>query len=431
MILMSSASVDFLISREINVSNSPLKRKFLLGISLCFNLGLLAFFKYWDWLLETLYLGYNGNSIIDLRAFKHNTTIPAGISFYTFETISYTIDIYRRKFKPTNSFIDYLSFISFFPHLVAGPILRASDLLPQLTRFRKKVASRIVENGLFLVFWGLFKKIVFADNLGHLVSRSKEQLWVPGAGFILAFAFMFQVYCDFSAYSDIARGCAKFFGIKIRRNFLTPYFCINPVDAFRRWHITLSTWIRDYVYIPLSKRRQSVIRSAFNLILTMVLVGLWHGAGTFFILWGLYYGAMLVAYRIIPIDKYLIKYLGSCGKFLAIFIMFCLVVFSYTLFWSKTNKEFISIAKSFFEMRYFITNFNAIPVAFYQLFYGAIIFILPIILTDAVGFKYKREFVDMYKFASLPTKIMLYLIMFYGCLFFASRGVYDFIYFQF
>lgn len=444
-LLFLASSVDFAVSRKLGdlnlelesvpenfQKNILLKRKILLIASLCFNFGLLAFFKYWNWIADSLYATHHGNVIFDLRQFKHSMAIPAGISFYTFETVSYTIDVYRRKLKPTNSFIGYLSFISFFPHLVAGPILRAHDLLPQLEKLRKKITSRVAESAFFLISWGLFKKVVFADNLGNLVDRSKETLDVPGAGLILVLAFAFQIYCDFSAYSDIARGTARLFGIKLKRNFLTPYFAINPSDFWQRWHITLSQWVRDYVYIPLGGNRCSKVRNVFNLLFTMFLMGLWHGAGKFFVLWGIYHGILLILYRILPIDQYLIKRLGNLwGKITSIAIMFTFTLFGWLLFWVKSTKDFEQIFQSARRVRYLITDFHLVPARFYELGWGLLLFTIPIIITEIIGFRYRREFVDMHRFLGVKTKTALYVGMFYLALFFGARGTYDFIYFQF
>lgn len=446
LLLFSSSFVDFFIGKKIakynEVSESivnklelehiNIKRKKLLTLSVCFNIGLLAFFKYWDWLVDILYITHNGEAILNLRPFKHHIDVPPGISFYTFQTLSYTIDIYRRQFSPKGNFADYLTFVAFFPQLIAGPIERAKDLLPQLARFRKRISSKVAESAFFLISWGLFKKIVFADNLGHLVEKCQENISTPGLGFILVFAFTFQIYCDFSAYSDIARGTARLFGIRLRRNFLTPYFATNPSDFWKRWHISLSQWVRDYVYIPLGGNRCNKTRNIVNLLFTMFLMGLWHGAGKFFVLWGIYHGILLIIYRVFPIDKSLITILGKLwGRLTSTLIMFLFTLFGWLLFFSKSNKDFEDIFQSFRRIRYLITDPSKMTNLFYEMSYGLFLFILPIIMTEIIGFRYKREFVDMHKFIKLPVKVFLYVAMFYGVLFFGSRGTYDFIYFQF
>jgi alginate O-acetyltransferase complex protein AlgI len=454
LLLLSSSLVDYFIGKKMHACNFNLetsngeinerclnrKKRILLACSIAFNLALLSFFKYWDFIIEILYayLVFDGQRLLDLRDYKHYIAVPPGISFYTFQTLSYTIDIYRRQFSPKGNFFDYLTYVAFFPQLIAGPIERAKDLLPQLATIRKRVSSKVGESAFFLISWGLFKKVIIADNLGFIISRCQEYLLsagdlnTNGIGFILVLAFAFQIYCDFSAYSDIARGTARLFGIRLRRNFLTPYFAINPSDFWRRWHISLSSWIRDYIYFPLGGNRFGRLRSIANVIFTMFLIGLWHGAGIFFIAWGVYNGLLIVFYRIVPIDKYLIRFLGAiCGKFVAGLIMFSFVLFGWLLFWAKDEAMALTLYKSFVSVSYFITDQGNLPVMFFEFGYVVLLFIVPIITAEVIGYKYKREFVDMYKFFGLKVKVSLYLLMFYGAMFLGSTGTPDFIYFQF
>src|SRR5262245_4732614 len=222
--------------------------------------------------------------------------------------MSYTIDVYRRHFKVERSFLIYLNFVLCFPHLVAGPILRPGDLIGQLKVVRPVATPEEVRLALCLILWGLFKKIVFADNFGDLVTYAVRATEVPpfqssGVGLIYAVGFALQIYCDFSAYSDIARGSALLFGIKLPRNFLTPLLARNPRDFWQRWHITLSTWIRDYVYIPLGGNTGSTAKQCTTMLITMGLAGLWHGAGIMFIAWGFYHGLLILLYRVPAIDR--------------------------------------------------------------------------------------------------------------------------------
>lgn len=433
-LLISSATIDFTLAQKIHDLNLKAeqhpededaidrKRKFFLICSIVFNIGLLVFFKYWDWLVWLAEEGSQAN----LSILKHGIPLPPAISFYTFESLSYTIDIYRKQFRPTKNFVDYLTFVAFFPKLVAGPIMRAHELLPQLTKFRNRISSRALELALFMIFWGLFKKLVFADNLGHLVDRCRENIAIPGVGLILATVFAFQLYCDFSAYSDIARGTAKLFAITLRRNFLTPYLSANPTEFFQKWNITLSSWIRDYVYIPLGGSHCKAIRNIFNICFTMLLFGLWHGAGIFYAIYGLYAATVIVIYRIIPIDQLLSKFLGRiCGRIFGIIFFFCGMTYAMLIFFTKTTKEFLIFSKSFFSIPA-ISNSNLIA-----LFYGLCLFIFPIFITDILAYRKNREFVDLYPIFKTPLKVMIYFLMFYLTLFFASRGSYDFIYFQF
>lgn len=425
LLLIFTSVTDYYIGRSIYRSKTEKSRKHLLIFSCMLNIGLLVIFKYAGWVTTSLHKSFEFIPIVFLP-------LPHGISFYTFQSLSYTIDIYRRRLKPKGHIIDYLSFVSFFPHLVAGPILKAVNILPQLEHVRPKVHPRVAEKAIFMICWGLFKKLVCADNLGHLVSLSKDNLDKPGAGLILLLAFTFQIYCDFSAYSDIARGTARLFGIKIPRNFLTPYFSRNPSEFWERWHISLSQWVREYIYFPLGGNRRGKARNVANVLFTMFLMGLWHGAGKYFIIWGLYHGLLLILYRVFPIDRYLINKLGKVwGRITATFIMFSFTVYGWLLFWVKSKSDYKAIKKSIFELRYLITDPEKMQTMFCDLSYGLLLFTLPIIITEIIGFRYKREFVDVHKFMRLPVKIILFIMIFFGISFFGSRGNYDFIYFQF
>lgn len=223
--------------------------------------------------------------------------LPVGISFYTFQSLSYVINVYRGQMKPTRSLVQYLAYVSFFPQLVAGPIQRAHHLLPQLERTLTLTRDMLAE-GLWLILWGLFKKVVLADNLAPLVGMAFEN---PSAGAPLvaggALAFAFQIYGDFSGYSDVACGLAKILGFDLRPNFNLPYFATDLRDFWRRWHISLSFWLRDYLYIGLGGNREGAVRTGLNVLLTMLLGGLWHGAAWNYVLWGGWHGAGLLLVR--------------------------------------------------------------------------------------------------------------------------------------
>jgi alginate O-acetyltransferase complex protein AlgI len=439
-LLIFSTVIDFTLAQKIYQLNLELektsdsaqqktinhKRKFFLICSVAFNIGLLAFFKYWDWLIDLV----GDQTQLDLSSLQHGIPLPPAISFYTFESLSYIIDIYRRQFKPTKNFIDYLTFVAFFPKLVAGPIKRANELLPQLTKFRKRISAKALELALFMIFWGLFKKLVFADNLGHLVDRCKENIFQPGVGFLMAIAFTFQLYCDFSAYADIARGTARLFSIKLRRNFLTPFLSTSPTEFFQRWNITLSNWIRDYVYIPLRGNGRNKLKNIFYLYFAMLLFGVWHGAGLFFALYGIYSATMILMYRAIPINATFARF-GKVGKILSMLLMFLLITFGMGIFLTKNVQDFAAFTQSFFQINDLILGLIKTPKVFFVLSYGLLLFALPILITDILAYRRKREFVDLYLTFKTPLKVGIYLVMLYITLFFASRGSYDFIYFQF
>jgi len=297
-LIFISTIVDFFCGLRIHSASTVRRKKVFLIISMCTNLGLLGFFKYFDFFAGSFH-GLLAGMGIHTSFTTLNIILPVGISFYTFQTMSYTIDIYRGKLTPTQNLPDFALFVAFFPQLVAGPIERAFNLLPMVQNKRTPSKEQILD-GLHLIAWGLFKKVFIADNLGLIVDNAfSNYSSLPGWELLIGlYAFAFQIYCDFSGYSDIARGLAKLMGFELMLNFNLPYFSQNPAEFWRRWHISLSTWLRDYLYIPLGGNRCSKLRTYFNLAVTMLLGGLWHGASWTFILWGTYHGLLLIVHRI-------------------------------------------------------------------------------------------------------------------------------------
>lgn len=297
-LILISTLTDYVIGLKIASSTCAQKRKYWVASSVIINLGILGFFKYFNFfidsfipLLETLGIQANLPAL--------SIILPVGISFYTFQTMTYSIDIYRKELTPTRNFIDFALFVAFFPQLVAGPIERAKKLLPQVTSPRL-ITLKQSHEGLWLIGIGLFKKVVIADNLAFIVDPLFSAQALSGPEVTLAaYAFALQIYCDFSGYSDIARGLAKLLGFELMLNFNLPFFANSPADFWRRWHISLSTWLRDYLYIPLGGNKGSRLLTYRNLMLTMMLGGLWHGAAWTFVLWGFYQGALLVIQRIV------------------------------------------------------------------------------------------------------------------------------------
>ena len=273
------------------------RRKLFLWISICANLGILGFFKYSNFFIDSA-AGAMRAVGIPAESLHLNIILPAGISFYTFKAISYAIDVYQRKMAASYHFLDFALFWAFFPPLLAGPIDRASHLLPQLSHPRQISYSQSAE-GIFLILFGLFKKVAIADGVAGSISAvyqtSGTVSWIDVV--LATFLFTVQIYCDFSGYSDIGRGVSKLFGIELMVNFNLPYFSKDPSEFWQRWHISLSSWLRDYLYIPLGGSRQGERRTYQNLMTTMVLGGLWHGAAWNFILWGFYQGILLCIYR--------------------------------------------------------------------------------------------------------------------------------------
>lgn len=423
-ILLFVSIQDYWIGNWLTRVNDPGKRWIMVTVSVATNLLLLALFKYSDWIVGVLN-GFFDKHHIDLIISEPGLPLPIGISFYTFHTISYTVDIYRGIMRPRRNLIDYLSFVAFFPLLVAGPIQRASHLLPQIAKKRAVVTYRRAEQGVFLVMWGLTKKMVFADNLGKLVELCQQNISEPGAGLVLAYAFCFQIYFDFSAYTDIARGVASFFNIHLTKNFFTPYFSRSPSEFWRRWHISLSTFLRDYLYVPLGGNRLGNVRTYANLLITMILGGIWHGAGYFFFIWGVYHGSLLALYRRFPIDIWLKNKFGFFGKATAWFVMFQLTVFGWIIFYSKPG-TFKPIMQSIKAM--FVSPLSPMMMPW---LWGLLIFIAPMMAGEYVAFRRNRELVDLYPILSVPVKVILYVTLFYTLIFFARRQGYEFIYFQF
>jgi len=274
------------------------RRQAFVDPSLLLQLLVLGFFKYFNFFVDSLTeaLGELG---VQTERLHLNIVLPVGISFYTFQSMSYAIDIYRREFKPTARFFDFALFVSFFPPLVAGPIERAKHLLPQMASPRTITADQI-RRGLFLIVLGMFKKIAIADGMASTVDQAyaiPDPSWMTIVVGTAAFAI--QIYCDFSGYSDIARGVAKLFGVELRYNFNQPYFARSPREFWQRCHISLSTWLSDYLYKPLGGNRGSLAFTCRNLMLTMVLGGLWHGAAWNYVLWGFYHGTALSAHRVL------------------------------------------------------------------------------------------------------------------------------------
>ncbi len=292
-LVIISAIVDFTISNKIYLERNAAKKKLLLIFSICINLGLLFYFKYTDFFIEII------NNINDGEIEPLNLILPIGISFYTFENLSYTIDVYRGQFKPVKSFWDYLFFLSFFPKLVMGPIVRASDFIPQISKAYKITASDFAK-GFFLIVGGLFKKVIISDFI--YVNFVQYIFDDPGRHtglecLLAVYGYAMVIYCDFSGYSDMAIGLAKWMGFEININFLSPYQSASITEFWRRWHISLSSWLRDYLYIPLGGNRKGKAHQYANLMITMLIGGLWHGANWTFIVWGGLHGLALAFHK--------------------------------------------------------------------------------------------------------------------------------------
>ena len=426
--LMITSLLDFAVGILMSRTDSAVYRRSLLILSLTANLGLLAFFKYTPWLIGNLNLGLaaaGATFVIPTLA----VALPPGISFYTFQTMSYTIEVYRREMQASRRLVSYMAFVTFWPHLVAGPIMRAHNLLRQLERVRPVVSADDARYAFMLIAWGLFKKIVLADNFGHIV-EAIDQIFLgnsgfPGGGLLFAYAFAGQIYCDFSAYTDIARGSAKLIGVELVRNFDTPYFAASPIEFWRRWHISLSTWLRDYLYIPLGGNRHGRWMEYRNLMITMTLGGLWHGAGILFILWGVWHGLVLVLYRVLPIHTYLTAWLGPVGKWLSIVITFHIVCFGWILFRAPIA-TFMPLLTSIGDL------FTAGNLAVFDVYGRGVLFLGAItLLSDYLGYRKGGEFSDLFKTLNPYWGSVAVAACYFGIVIFGKREGAQFIYFQF
>ncbi len=311
-LLAISTLMDWTIAKRIFTTANHQKKKFLLKLTLTINLALLGVFKYLDMFIQTY-------GLVSLKFWwmpeldPYGILLPVGISFYTFQTMSYSIDIYRSKYKPYEDFIDFAAYASFFPQLVAGPIVRADHFLEQI-KSPLSFDERNFRLAVTFIIYGLVKKIIFANNMAaHVDSIFVEGVDLQNTAIVWwgTLCFGIQIYCDFSAYTDIAIGSAIFIGIKLPENFKTPYAARSPQDFWRRWHISLSTWLRDYLYISLGGSRKGIMRLYLALMTTMVLGGLWHGASWNFVLWGFVHGIALIIHRVLSKQGSIIKFSDS------------------------------------------------------------------------------------------------------------------------
>jgi len=328
-LLVISTVTDYFCGIQLQ-KNKADKHKWLI-ISLVVNLGMLCAFKYFNFFIDNVYFLIHSVGL-NINEWSLKILLPVGISFYTFQTLSYTIDIYRGKIRPCRQFIDFACFVSFFPQLVAGPIERASHMLPQLVKVRKWKYDYLFEAWPLFVR-GFLKKIMIADNIAILVNKI-FMLESPGMLMLICggLTFALQIYADFSAYTDIARATGKLFGIELMKNFNAPYLAISPSDFWRRWHISFSSWIRDYLYIPLGGSRvDSKAKLFFVLLTTMGLAGLWHGAAWHFVVWGLYHGLLIFTYHLLGKGGQW-QPTGRWGFRLSWSLMFIFTIFGWLLF---------------------------------------------------------------------------------------------------
>jgi len=425
-LILFSTIVDFGIGRLLLRTDVQKKRKLLLGISISTNLGLLGFFKYYNFFADSFVdvFRFFGQTI---QANTLDIILPVGISFYTFQTLSYTIDVYRKKLEPTSNFIEFAAFVSFFPQLVAGPIERATNLLPQ---FRQKRVFKYAEamDGVYLVIWGLFKKVVIADNCAFFVNQIFN---TPGQFsslelFLGAVLFGFQIYGDFSGYSDIAIGTSRLFGLKLLTNFRFPYFSRDIAEFWRRWHISLSNWFRDYLYIPLGGSRGSKREQIRNVFIIFLVSGLWHGANWTYVIWGGIHAILFLPLILFNAHKkYLVKTKMTSAQIPFMLLTFIMVTIAWIYFRSNT----VDIANAYLGSLFYNLDVFSLDL-FYNssksLLFSVISFtgILILLIMEFLNAKKGYEEVRLSFTTALGVMI---IIVFMG----AFKNPQDFIYFQF
>ncbi len=424
-LLILSTVMDYGCGLAVDRIEAPTKRKLFVAISMALNLGMLGYFKYSNFFagsLQELLI----RSGVAVKLSHLELVLPIGISFYTFQSMSYVIDVYRRDIKPTRNLIQFAAFVSFFPHLVAGPIMRPTTLLPQIENRRYFDLQQFYQ-GVYLIFWGLVKKVVIADNLStHIVDPLFSQWTTIDGGLTLLaiYAFAFQIYCDFSGYTDAARGIAKCLGFELALNFNLPYFATSPQDFWSRWHISLSSWLRDYLYIPLGGSRGSKFLLYRNLMLTMVIGGLWHGAAWTFVVWGAYQGLILIGHRLAkpilarirptePIDQ-------ACWAGLRMFATFHMICLGWLIFRAKSLPQVWGMLGSIVERPAIPASAFLLPVA---------ILTLPLLALQLV--QYATKDLDVVLKAPWYVRSGFYTACFYAFVLGGEFGGGQFIYFQF
>ena len=427
-LIFLSTFVDYIIGLNISKQDSEKKKKLLLWCSVLFNLSVLGFFKYFNFFVESWVelfssVGYEIKSVWTL-----NIILPVGISFYTFQTMSYTIDIYRNKLEPTKDFISFASFVSFFPQLVAGPIERASSLLPQILKKREFKYEQGVQ-GLRLILWGMFKKVVIADSLAPMVDDifSNYQDFGGGTLWLGAIYFSFQIYCDFSGYSDIAIGTSKLLGIELMSNFNYPFFSRNISEFWRRWHISMTSWFTDYIYYPLKLefRDSGHLVNIIVLLFYFSVIGFWHGANLTFIVFGLYHGVFFIPtvvypkfYRLKTHQISLNKIFPSFSELCQVITTFVIVSIGFVFFRSET------IGDSFTYLYGMISNFN---ISSNETF--GILYIVPLVILDYLIKNNERNLLFT-KYRLINNSLFCVFLILVVLLFFKENSG-DFIYFQF
>ena len=427
-LLLLSSTTDWLLANAIARSRGTPKAKRWVAMSVLINLLFLGFFKYFNFFVDSadVLLATLG---LDAITFHLNVVLPVGISFYTFQSISYIVDVYRSEIEPARDPVEFALFVAFFPHMVAGPIMHSSALLPQMQQDRR-MRFRDIASGFNLAMWGLFKKVVVADNLAAIAGPifRHEHGFRPGPIHLGAMAFAFQIYCDFSGYTDIARGVARIMGFTLMDNFNHPYFSTSITDFWRRWHISLSSWLRDYLYLPLGGNRQGALKTYRNLSLTMLLGGVWHGAGWTYVIWGAYQGALLVLERLFGGKRLILEWSRArtpwarAAWVARVLICFHFVCLGWIIFRCENVGALWRMTRNFMDVR----GWLRMP---HEMTLHAALFIAPLLVVDLVDFFVGREQAILR--APWPLRALVYLVALYAFIVFGRFESNAFIYFQF
>ncbi|MEI8372059.1 MAG: MBOAT family O-acyltransferase [Planctomycetota bacterium] len=420
-LLMFSTVLDYASGLWIEKSTTQKRKKAALVLSVIANLAFLGFFKYYGFFVQEM-MGVLGSLGISASLPVLNVILPVGISFYTFNSMSYVIDVYRGVIKAEHNLLTYSVYVCYFPHMVAGPIQRATCLMPQVAKSRTVTGDDFVE-GLYHIVVGLFKKLVIADNMATIANAVflvDASTLTGGEILVGIYAFAFQIYGDFSGYSSIAQGISKWLGIELTTNFRMPYLATSPSDFWRRWHISLSTWLRDYLYVSLGGNRFGKWKTYRNLMLTMFLGGLWHGAGWTFIAWGTFHGLILCFYRPFERSRWLRP--SRIGNLFAVLLMFHLVCFSWLLFRAE------SISQVWRLLSRMATNCSMTPYAWHCL--AATCFFCGPFLLFEWWLDRKDDLLLLTRVHWLP-RALVYSYCMLMMLFFCAEVPHEFIYFQF
>lgn len=420
-LIFLSTLVDYAIGLWLGTARKNARKK-ILWLSILFNIGLLASFKYFNFFAHSFEEAFNLIGV-HLNFTTLNVILPVGISFYTFQSLSYTIDVYRNKIEPCHDVISYFAFVSFFAQLVAGPIERATHLLPQFYSKRKFDYSNAAD-GMRQILWGLFKKMVVADNCAATVNYVFENHQTLDGSMLLlgAFYFAIQVYGDFSGYSDIAIGTAKLFGFQLMTNFRYPYFATNFIDFWRRWHISLTTWFRDYVYHPLGGSRVSTARRDLNILVTFSVSGLWHGANYTYLTFGIVAGIIFIISLHIPVIKNQVAQISTFRMVPAILLTFSIQSLALIIFRSPS----LHVASSFYAHMFSSSLFDA---PFKQI--NKIALAASLLLFCVEWIQQKKQHGLEIKNLSSPFRWIIYYVMIFLILYYNTGKQIPFVYFQF